>query len=627
MSTSEPARTSLRFLAVLGVIIVVGLIVRIAYLAELEHSDFANMLSLDSRFYRELAISILAGDKLPPGALTFNPLYPLFLVVAFKLFGKTLLIPRLVQAALGLATVALVFFAGGRLAEGPWKGRPSVAATAGAAGIMAILYAPFVLYEGIIVSTSIEVFLLTASFAVALIVDHDMQGLRPVKIAGRPVPRRLSAFALGALLGAGALARPNLFLLLIVALPLWFLARHRRKGRGLEPAIACVLGSLVFLLPPIAYNARSTGKLVPVTAHGGINFYIGNRPGTRGTYDPPEDMRADMRGLIEDARARAETDVGRSLSDADVSDYYFRQGLSAIKSDPAGWLRLLGRKLLLFWNGTEIPDLPNAFFYQRAAPILKLLCLPFAVVASLGLVGLVVLARNGRNRSIVFLFVGTGLVSVLLFYVNARYRLPLVPILMLAAAVFVAWAAREVSRKRWRSLLLMAMLTTGMLVVSTRTIVRVNRSAAYTFLGNYYVENRQEKAGEEAFVEAYRLDPDRVESMVNYARVLARRGELEASAAIYERAFGLMPSFPRLAAEYGSVLEKLGKRDEARSLYMQELSSTRTRERVLACQLLANLALSEGNRDEAARWVKMALDMAPGDPNLTDMLNWLEQRR
>jgi len=625
MSTTASTRRNLRPAIILGVIMLVGLIVRIVYLSELEHSAYANMLSLDSRFYRELALSILAGDKLPAGALTFNPLYPFFLVIVFKLFGGALLVPRLLQAALGLGTVAFTYLAAGKLVEGPWKGRPSAGVIAGGAACMAILYAPFVLYEGMIVSTSIEIFLLAAAFAQALALDHDLLGLRPVTIAGRRVPPRLSALVLGAILGAGALGRPNLFLLLIAALPLWLIVRHRRKRRGLVPAVVCVVGALALLLPPIIHNARSTGKFVPVTAHGGINFYIGNRPGTLGTYDPPADMRADMRGLIEDARERAETDLGRSLTDADVSDYYFHQALAAVRSDPAAWLRLLGRKLLLFWNGAEVPDLPDAFFYGQAAPVLKLLCLPFAVVASLGLAGLVVLSRSGRNRSIVFIFVGAGLVSVLLFYVNARYRLPLVPILMLAAAFFIAWAVRELSRKRWRHVLLLAMLVAAMLVVSTRTLVRVNRSAAYTFLGNYDIENGQEKAGEDAFIEAYRLDPDRVEAMVNYARVLVKRGELDRSAEIYARAYSMMPRFPRLAAEYGSVMEKLGRRDEARELYLRAFSSNRARERVLACRLLANLALAEGNRGEAARWVKAALGMVPNDPKLTEMLQWLER--
>ena len=624
MSHEEVSRRHLRAAVAVGAVLCIGLVARIVYVSELEGSAYANVLSLDSRFYRELALSMLGGEKLPVGALTFNPLYPLFLVVVFKLFGRALLAPRLVQAFLGLATIAITAFAAGRLVEGPRARRPSAGVTAVAAALIAALYAPFVLYEGMLVSTAIEVFLVAAAFALSLALDHDLQGLRELRVAGRRIPPRLSAFVLGLALGAGALGRPNLFLLLIAAIPLWLVVKHRRRGRGLVPAAACLFGAFLFLLPPVLYNARVTGRLVPVSAHGGINFYIGNRPGTPGTYDPPADMRADMRGLIEDARERAEADVGGRLTDADVSSYYFRQTLALIEADPRGWLRLLGRKLLLFWNNSEVSDLPNAYFYERACPVLRLLFIPFSLIAALGVAGLVVLTLSGRNRSVTFVFTGAALASVVLFYVNTRYRLPFVPVLALAAAFFVAWCLKQAARRRVRRLLLGAALAAGMIVVSTRPLVHLNASAAYTFLGNFYVENNREKPAEDAFTEAYRLDPNKVESMINYARVLRKRDELQAAADLYARAYEIMPRFPRLAAEYGSVLEKLGKREEARELYLQAFSSTRARERFLACRLLANLALAEKNRYEAHRWVTAGLEIVPGDPTLTKMRDWLE---
>jgi hypothetical protein len=45
---------------------------------------------------------------------------------------------------------------------------------------------------------------------------------------------------------------------------------------------------------------------------------------------------------------------------------------------------------------------------------------------------------------------------------------------------------------------------------------------------------------------------------------------------------------------------------------------------VLACRLLADQALAAGKRDEAAAWVRRALEMVPADPKLTEMLRWLE---
>ncbi len=609
----------------LAAILAAGLVVRLIFLVQLGRSEFGGILSLDSRFYYDLARAVSEGGAPPLGSLDFNPLYPAFLVAVFKLFGAGLSAPRIVQFALGLLTIALVCAAGARLVEGPRKGKPSGTVTAIAAGVMTLLYRQFVLYEGTIISTALEVFLVAASFMLALALDEDLRGERPIRLRTRRVPHWLSGLLLGALLGAGALGRPNFFLLLVAAVPIWIVLRNLRKRRGLVPALSCLAGAALFLVPPIVQGAAASGRIVPVSTHGGINFYIGNRAGATGVFQPPADMRADMRGMIEDAKTKAEAETGRAMTQPEVSGYYFRKTLGEIGRDPARWTRLVGRKLLLFFNGVEVPDVPNVIFYEKSCPVLAFLFLPFAVIAPLGVCGFVVLFRTGRNRSVVTLFLGCAILSVLLFFVNARYRLPAAPILIMLAAFFVAWAAREISRRRLKFVAIMAVAALALFfLVSRRTMVRVNDSAAYTFLGNHYIANKDETKAAEAFAEAYRLDPAHVEAMINYARILRRQGETQASADLYARAHALMPRFPRLSIEYGSVLELLGRRAEARRLYEQALSTGRPAEQVLACRLLAQAALAEERKDEAIAWVKRAIAIAPDDTNLAGMLEWLE---
>jgi tetratricopeptide (TPR) repeat protein len=628
MAKNGVPRASNRVAIALAAIVAAGLVVRLVFLAQVDRSDFGGVLSLDSRFYYDLAQTLAAGGSLPGGAIDFNPLYPAFLLVVFKLFGVGMLAPRLVQFAVGLCTLALAYAAGARLVEGPRKGRPSAAVTGIAAAAMTLLYRQFVIYEGTLLSTALEVFLTLASFTLALGLDEDLRGGRPLRVGRRRIPRWVSCLLLGALLGAGALGRPNFFLLLVAAVPVWIVLRNLRKRAGVIPALICLAGAAVFLAPPILYGAARSGRLVPVSAHGGINFYIGNRSGSPGVFQPPDDMRADMRGMLEDARLKAEAETGRSMTQPEVSGYFLHKALGEIGRDPAAWLALLGRKLLVFFNGIEVPDVPTVIFYEKASTVLALLFLPFAVIAPLGICGLVVLFRSGRNRSVVSLFLGCAVLSVLLFFVNTRYRLPAVPILILLAAYFVAWAAREASRRRLRSVAIMIATALALFfLVSRRDMVRVNESAAYTFLGNFYIANKDEAKAAEAFAEAYRLDPSHVEAMINYARILRKQGDMRHSAELYAKAYALMPRFPRLAIEYGSVLELLGRRDDARKLYEEGLSIGRPPEQVLACRLLAQAALADGNTDEAIAWVKRAIAIEPDNAELAGMLKWLESSR
>jgi 4-amino-4-deoxy-L-arabinose transferase-like glycosyltransferase len=628
VSRTSPQKKGVRAALVVAALLVSALAIRVVFLVQLERSELSDALALDSRFYYDLGRSLSTGGSLGAGALDFNPLYPVFLAVVFRLFGEGILAPRIVQLAVGLITIALIYWAGTRLAEGSRRGKPSGRSTATIAAFMAIFYGQFMLHEGLILASTLEVFFLTAAFALALALDEDLREERPLKLGLRRIPPWASGLFLGALCGAGALGRPNLFLLVVAALPVWLVARNRRSRRGLIPAAGVLVGASLFLLPTIVHNAKATGEFVPVTAHGGINFYIGNTPGTTGVYRPPSNMRADMRGLLEDAKMIAEGETHRSMTGAEVSDFYVHAALDAIRSHPGGWLRLMGKKVLLFWNGTEVPSVPNNFFFEKSCGSLKVLFLPFAVISPLSMCGLIVFFMGRRNRSVVGVFLGCAFASVVLFFINTRYRLPAVPILILLAAFFIAWAAREISRRRFR---FVVMLAAGALafffLVSNRTMVDVNHSAAYAFIGNYYMANNNEAKAAEAFAEAYRLDPDQIEAIINYARILRRQNQIQRSAGLYARAFAIMPNFPHLAMEYGSVIEILGRRADARRLYLHALAIGQAPEKALACRLLAHLAFVDGNREEALSWAKRALAITPNDARLAEMIKDLENAR
>ncbi|MFA4947276.1 MAG: hypothetical protein WC674_02065 [Candidatus Krumholzibacteriia bacterium] len=617
-------KLALSFLA-FAAILAAALVVRVIFLAQLERSETGGVLSLDSRFYYDLARTLSTGGAFPAGALDFNPLYPAFLVVVFKLFGEGLLAPRIIQLALGLFTVVLVYLAGMRLAAGLRKVRPSGTVTATVAAAMTVLYAQFVLYEGTLLSTAFEVFLLAASFVLALALDAELEGGRPLKLGRRRIPTWLSGFFLGALLGAGALGRPNLFLLLVAALPVWLYARHRGRRAGLIPAVGLIAGAAILLAPSITYNAKATGRFVPVTTHGGINFYLGNRAGSTGIFQGLDGSRMNARGILEESKAMAEAETGRSMTQAEASDYYTRRALADIRANPAAWLGLLARKLGLFLNGAELYDVPSVYFYERSCGALRLLFLPFAVIAPLGVCGLIVLLGSGKNRSVVSIFLGCAVLSVLLFYVNTRYRLPAVPLLILLAAYFVAWAARSVSGRRVKQVSIMAAAAAALyLLVSQRTIVNMNHSAAYAFLGNHYIATKNEPRAEEAFAEAYRLDPDKIEATLNYARILGQRGKGVESAGVYARAYAREPRFPRVAVEYGLALARLGRREDAKRLFIEATASSRSNDRNAACRILAKIALEERNRDEAIRWMRRVLENEPGDAETTGLLRRLE---
>ena len=184
------------------------------------------------------------------------------------------------------------------------------------------------------------------------------------------------------------------------------------------------------LAPASIYNASRTGTPAPVTSHGGINFYVGNMKGAGGLYNPPGGMRRDMLGLIEDSRIVAERAVGRQMTDAEVSAYWSERARERIVTDTGGWLRLLGRKFLLFWNGGELGDIVDIVIMRQECPVFRLLIIRFALISALAFTGAILVIRHSSGKSPFMIFLASSLAAIVLFYFNTRYRLPSVPVLL-----------------------------------------------------------------------------------------------------------------------------------------------------------------------------------------------------
>lgn len=612
--------------ALIPVFILAGAIaVRLTYIIQLSGSNLEGILPLDMRFYRDLAAGIAGGEGLPEGGLSFNPLYPLFLALIFRLAGEGLLVPRLLQMTLGIVTIFLHYRAGNEIARRLRLDRVDPRTVGTAAALMALLYPHFLFYEGSVLGTSLVTLIFVSSLYLTLIIDRRIVDAG-TGVKGEGAKVSISGpFALGLVMGLGAAGRPNLFFILIAAVTVFLFFRARFKAGGRRAAIGVLAGASMVLAAPLAYNASQTGRFVPVTSHGGINFYIGNVPGARGFYKPPPGMRGDMRGLVEDARRRAEGVSGRELTDEEASRYWLSAAVDSIARDPWGWGGLLGRKFMLFWNRSEIPDVIDISFYRRECPVMKVLLLPFSLISVLALSGFVALLSVKALRGVFGVFIGSALMSVLIFYVNSRYRVPSVPALILSASVFITLLADRAASRNWKEVAAGAFLVPILFFsVVNRDMVKINRSAMYGFLGNEYSRRGEDKKALNAFREAYRLDAGNVEAEINYARALMRSGDLRSAIPLYQRAFKAFPDYPRLAIEFGAALEKAGEGRKAERLFMYAYENRDSRERFLACKYLSRAAIARGDRDGAIMWVKRALEIVPGDKQMVETLHLLE---
>ena len=136
----------------------------------------------------------------------------------------------------------------------------------------------------------------------------------------------------------------------------------------------------------------------------------------------------------------AERESGRTgLTDSQVSSFYYGKGLAFIREQPGPFIKLTLRKIMLFLNGYEIPSNIDFYFFRDIAWPLKMAFVPFGLLMPLGLLGMALSAGAWRKHLLYYLFFLTYSASLIIFFILARYRIPIAPVLIIYGRVRLAF--------------------------------------------------------------------------------------------------------------------------------------------------------------------------------------------
>ncbi|HSZ84278.1 MAG TPA: tetratricopeptide repeat protein [Polyangia bacterium] len=537
------ARASDRRLSLL--LFALAFVVRASYLAQISATEFARVLVGDASAYEAWAREI-RRDWIGHEVFYQAPLYPYFLAALDAVFGPSLFVVRLVQAALGGASCVLLAGAGRRLFRSRGVGY--------GAGLLLALYGPALFFTGLIHKTALDLFFTTAVLYAVARVDET--------------PRRRWLALAGVSLGCLALTRENA-LAWLPLLAAWF--AWRQGPRALVPFL---LGAALVLGPVAARNAAVGGRPFITTSQGGVNFYLGNNADTDGTYAPLRFGHGSFAQERQDAIDLAEQAAGRKLAPGEVSSYWSGRALDWISAHPGDWLRLLARKWMLVWNDHEIADSDEPIVYRDASVILRATSLlSFGVLCPLALVGLVATWSARRRVGVLALLLLASAASTAAFLVFARYRAPMIPLLALFAAAGVARLA-DVARARQTRLLSLY----GGLVVAAVVVTRLpfGEEPHPRATARYNLGVTLEGAGDaERAAESYRAAvadaPTFAEARVNLGSLLARGGDLEGAIAQEAEALRLRPDDPTAHTILGNALLQSGRLDDAEAHYRAAL--------------------------------------------------------
>lgn len=500
---------------------------------------FAVLLG-DSKRYVEWASEIVGGAWLGTGAFYQAPLYPYVVAVAFKVFGVSLEIVRILQALAGSLACVLVAIAGRRFFD--WR-------TGLVAGMALALYPPAIFFDGHIQKSSLDLVLMAALVVGAAAYASHRHGRWLI--------------LLGASLGCLILNRENARLL-FPFLAVWLLALNRDLpvARRARAVAVFTLATLLPIAPVIVRNYYVARELLISTSQLGPNFYIGNRSGASGVYEPLVPGRASVIYEQEDAVKLATTALGRPLSPSEVSNYWLSKAFGEIRSDPAAWTRLMFRKLLLSVNTIESMDTESLEFHAAYSPVLRALGpFTFGVLLTLAVFGVAITASDFRR---LFVLYGIGLVfigSVVVFFVLARYRYPVVPVLALfAGAALVNLSAVWPLRRRSAQVGLVCAIAVGLVV---NTPMRATSDETSANFGTELLRLERPREAIPFLEKAVELLPDDPGAHRDLALAYLKGGEPAAAAREYSRVVELEPGDAANHRELAVAAESAGDRAAA----------------------------------------------------------------
>jgi 4-amino-4-deoxy-L-arabinose transferase-like glycosyltransferase len=386
---------------------------------------------------------IAAGDWIGKDVFYQAPLYPYFMGLIYTVAGHDVLAVRICQAVLGSISCALIAHAAWRL----FSKRAGIIA-----GLILALYPPAIFFDGLLQKTALDAFLVSlAIWIISGLVVSASSSWR-------------SWVGLGATMGALSLTRENALILIAVIVVWCVLGPIAGAGRG-RTALAFVFGVSLLLLPVAIRNYAVGGGFIS-RHRSSTNLYLGNNARTDGTAGSLigagiVGIRAPGRDRPRRARDWPPSDAWRGLELLDEPD----AGIHSIAA--RSWLKLMAQSRVV--NSTEAFDTESQELCRMVAASRSGRTIGnFGLLVPLAAFGVCV-TWSDRRRLWIFYALGlTYAASVVLFFIYARYRFPLVPFLVLFTSAGVAHATAFLRSRSRTELAGLAALVAGLLVFTRR---------------------------------------------------------------------------------------------------------------------------------------------------------------
>lgn len=520
-----PGRIALGADAGVWVVAVVAVVVRLLYVIDAADDPAAFVPLVDAGTYHGLAVGLAEEGRLDETFLWQSTFYPFFLSAVYKVAGASVLAAKIVQILLAGITCLLTVRLGRRL-------------FGYAAGLVAGL---IVAFSG--TSIFFDVQLLATGWAAFWCV---VLATLAVDLADRPRVR--TGLLLGSAAALAILTRPTFVpvAIALIAWAAWGIRRQPDRRPGWRSLAAVVLACGLVLGPYALAMRAATGHAGVVPPSGGINLHIGNNPDYARTIN--------IRPGFGWEELLAEPQLHGYAPDPWSGQPWFMDRVrSFVRKHPTAAAGLLGRKTRQLLSSRELPRTYDVYLHREwsgllSAAVFKLgpWGFPCGLLLPLAAVGLLRGGARGAGSVLVILAVFGA--SLVLVFVSARYRTPLVPLLAVLAGNGAVTAWRMARERETRRVAVAAALVLAMVVVGTVPGPFAQESVdlrAELHFGVGWHRYRQEDwtAAVEHLRQAVELDPALPAAHNFLGIALARLEEPEEAVQHFETAVRLKPGY------------------------------------------------------------------------------------
>ncbi len=629
---SAPGTISRQWLILLGILLVAALL-RGLYLQEYSGRPDFSYLDLDTRYHDYWSHGLATGNwSIENQAPDFHdpqirtqpyfrpPGYPYFLGFVRVLTGFGYTAPRIIQTLLGLFGCYLIFVLGRR-----WFGA-SVGLVA--AAVMSC-YWVFIYYEGEFLE---PVLLVPLSLLLVYFLGIWSERLHWLHVA-----------VAGMVWGLLVLVRPTFMPvgIMVIFWMFWIARRQIPRGKFLGQACLFIAGAVPLIGSATLRNYLVAQDVVLVSANGGVNFYFGNNPQANGYTPSTTDFGSwscdDYPYIVK----RLESELGRPLKYSEVSSHFSGLAWKYIKEKPLDACRLTMKKALLFWGPVEISNEKEDEYVRLDSWVLRWLPLRFSVIFALAIVGTIMVGINARQSRpsssgapiaprnpyavfvLMLLLIATYFVFHLPFIIAGRYRVPIIPFLIILGAYAVIEIARMIRQRRLGPLAgwLVACLAIWILVGVNYTGYQPDKAHWHYQRGLAYNGIGQTEAAVNEYEQTLRTNPTHPEACHNLATIINNQAARLEEKRQFEQAIQEYLKALRLEPDYGIVHFNLARNYYKTERYDEAMTHSRKAIETnpnlhQASQLLAEILLHQNRVEEAIKVLNDALNRQPDEAGL-----------